>query len=368
MKKIKYLSAVLTIFTLIFVISVIFTAQAADNEYRYTCDYMYEVIQSSEEKQFYDDLKESCEIVDNSYERYDHIELVPIPRSMNDDRVLEIMMIFIYDNPQYFWLDVNYDFKGREPWRVKFYSNGYFTLNVLDYFRDGDVRQAAKIKVMSAAQEYIDGALRYSTQYERARYLYRRLLDEVEYQEGEWDQTIASVFLQKQTVCAGYSKAYAMLCNAVGIDALSTTSVSHAWNIIKLSDYWFIVDITNDNNSYKYFLLSDRSTAEEDSRMSASIHHIIDRNAYVRYYDSYPKCLYDYKEVESTMPAPEYILGDANNDGIVNVRDVAFIAKCLSKGNGSILPVQADCDRDGKITVRDAAALAFSLASGTELF
>lgn len=62
----------------------------------------------------------------------------------------------------------------------------------------------------------------------------------------------------------------------------------------------------------------------------------------------------------------DYIVGDANGDGKVNVRDSAFIASMLSKGGIDIgSNPAADFNLDGKVTVRDAAALARALAEGT---
>lgn len=360
MKTKKIFSAALAFFALIFIVSGSYCADAAENNYTYRSDYLYDMLETDTEKQFYDDLTASCEKVDKSYDRYNSIDRVKIPNTMDNERALEIMVMFINDNPNYFWLDINYTILTRvERLRLQ----RYMTINVIDYFKDGNVRQSAKVKVMKAAQEYIDGALKLKTQYERALYLHDKLVSEVEYKLGEWDQTTASVFLEKQSVCAGYSKAYAMLCNAVGIDAIVVTSSSHAWNIIKLSGYWFIVDVTNDYNSKKFFLVSDSSIAYIDKFLPQETQHSIDKNTYVHYYDSFPKCPYNYFDIASSLSEETHILGDANNDGNVNVRDVAYIAKYLSHRNVSIIFDQADYDRDGKITVRDAAALAKDLAA-----
>lgn len=56
------------------------------------------------------------------------------------------------------------------------------------------------------------------------------------------------------------------------------------------------------------------------------------------------------------------VSGDANGDGSVNVRDCAYIASALAKGNADILTEDADFNGDGKVNVRDAAALANNLA------
>ena len=57
------------------------------------------------------------------------------------------------------------------------------------------------------------------------------------------------------------------------------------------------------------------------------------------------------------------VLGDANSDGVKNVRDCAFIANALSKGVAERLPDTADYNKDGKKNVRDAAAISKDLAS-----
>ena len=58
-----------------------------------------------------------------------------------------------------------------------------------------------------------------------------------------------------------------------------------------------------------------------------------------------------------------WIMGDANEDGSVNVRDCVFIAGKLAKGRGSELPENADYNADGKTDIRDAADIAKYLAA-----
>ena len=68
---------------------------------------------------------------------------------------------------------------------------------------------------------------------------------------------------------------------------------------------------------------------------------------------------------ETTGPPeqpPEIILGDANGDGKLNVRDAAYIARMLSQGRAEELPPSADFNQDGKVNVRDAAAIAIYIA------
>jgi len=53
------------------------------------------------------------------------------------------------------------------------------------------------------------------------------------------------------------------------------------------------------------------------------------------------------------------IVGDANNDGEVNIRDAAYIASNLSRGRS--LSNEADFNGDGKVDIRDASAIVNSL-------
>ena len=56
------------------------------------------------------------------------------------------------------------------------------------------------------------------------------------------------------------------------------------------------------------------------------------------------------------------ILGDANGDGKLDVRDAAHIARLLAQRKADKLPKNADFNGDGKVDVRDAAAIAKFLA------
>lgn len=56
--------------------------------------------------------------------------------------------------------------------------------------------------------------------------------------------------------------------------------------------------------------------------------------------------------------------GDANQNGKTDVRDCAYIATTLAKGQGDTLPEEADYNLDGKRNVSDAANLARDAAKG----
>lgn len=59
---------------------------------------------------------------------------------------------------------------------------------------------------------------------------------------------------------------------------------------------------------------------------------------------------------ELLFPISNYFLGDLNNDGTVNIRDAAALARSLVSGLN--IPDHGDFNNDGKINIRDAAAIA----------
>ena len=55
--------------------------------------------------------------------------------------------------------------------------------------------------------------------------------------------------------------------------------------------------------------------------------------------------------------APDFILGDVNNDGYVNIADVSALIDYLLGGTEPINELGADVDEDGKISIADTSAL-----------
>jgi len=63
----------------------------------------------------------------------------------------------------------------------------------------------------------------------------------------------------------------------------------------------------------------------------------------------------DYDEIQIYTNT---VIGDADKDKEVNVRDCSFIAGRLAKGNFDELPISADFNKDRSVNIRDASAIA----------
>ncbi len=118
----------------------------------------------------------------------------------------------------------------------------------------------------------------------KLKMLYDWVVQNTEYGRVENDQDITSVFLNRVSVCSGYTKAFQLLCDKAGIDCTIVSGTtndneSHVWNMVRLGDYYYWVDVTwgdptfadftQQYTNYNYFLVSDLDFLNN---------HIIDKN------------------------------------------------------------------------------------------
>ena len=84
-------------------------------------------------------------------------------------------------------------------------------------------------------------------------------------------QTAFGALVQHMAICGGYSDAMAIALNRLGIQNYKVASDNHVWNVVKLGDYWYHLDLTWDdpvtsNGSdaiIDEFFMIDTSTLQE---------------------------------------------------------------------------------------------------------
>lgn len=82
--------------------------------------------------------------------------------------------------------------------------------------------------------------------------------------------TAYGTIIEGTSVCQGYTLAYNLLINKLGIDCreVISNSMVHSWNMVRLGDNWYHVDVTYDDPTnmemvnHAYFLLSDETIRE----------------------------------------------------------------------------------------------------------
>jgi len=147
--------------------------------------------------------------------------------------------------------------------------------------------------------------------------------------------TAYGALVNGSAVCQGYSLAYKLLlkCCGIGSIIIPSAEMGHAWNLVKLNDKWYHVDLTwddfDDGNivGHNYFLLSDDSMNENDHYGWSTSYPACDDTKYenleycylisnlkVKYFDGYMYYnAYKPVDIETLPPATTYyVIGGQN--------------------------------------------------------
>ena len=172
---------------------------------------------------------------------------------ISQEQLEKVMRVLMADHPEYFWTD------GTSSYTYQELPGGSIqNMEVQpEYQVAGQEARNLQNQIEAKADQWIQGAPQGDT-YERIKYVYETLIDQVEYQEDSpQNQNIRSVFLEGKTVCMGYSKAAQYLLNRMGIFCTLVTGTvtgekpsSHAWNLVKIKDQYYYMDVTWGNPGY----------------------------------------------------------------------------------------------------------------------
>ena len=270
--------------------------------------YCYEHL-SEQAKELYRNLLTSCLEVENSSNHYEITPLAKRPSAISDTELSDVVSIFMYDHPEFFWLGKSFGKRTKG-------TESYVYLTLYEQYYDGTARNNDRVQIMDMISYYLNTALEQPTDYQRAFYLSSRLRSDTTYNSNGNTQSMASVFLgTRQTVCAGYTKAFSYLCNAVGVNTISMVGVNHAWNLVQINDVWYYMVVTNefrfmsrngmlstkfarDNNSFTFKYLDDQYVRDESGNVK--LFGVYD-SRYYDYNDIFPDCNADYTGLSKQM-------------------------------------------------------------------
>lgn len=177
----------------------------------------------------------------------------------------------IGDHPEMFWLETGYS--------SKYLTNGQCVEIDLKYNGTADDLESAKQRFDAAAQNLITGAASLDSNYEKEKYVHDALASAVTYDlTADMNQSAYSALVNGKSVCAGYARAYQYLLQQLGIPCYYCTGYSggdHAWNIVKLEDGYYNVDVTWDDAAairYDYFNKTDADFASTHIRQNLSVY------------------------------------------------------------------------------------------------
>ena len=202
---------------------------------------------------------------------YDHVTLFENTieiESYQFDKVTvhKVVKSMLCDSPELFWISESY----------RFYTNESDIVVRIEFpAEDREIIERTRREINAVAESWIQHASFLPTDYEKIKFIYEEIIRNTDYVlESENNQDIRSVFLQKQSVCAGYARAFQYVMDQMGIYNLFVNGEIvngnlHAWNMVQLDEKYYWVDTTwgdpvfptgsiNDGTiSYNYLCIPD---------------------------------------------------------------------------------------------------------------
>lgn len=259
----------------------------------YATEYYYNKLEGAE-RTLYENLDELCyEYLVTGADADASGQMLGISYEGLDARTrAKVYYLFRYSNPQYYFLTSKfiYDAQGLlYPVLYPAFADGQQRQSETERFQatvDAVIAEISesedKLVREQRIHDWITDTAVYDAEYERLAGVGNNALWEYELSNG-YTQSCYSVFCKEgaATVCAGYAESFVLLCNALGIEAISVSSPSHQWNQVRMEGSWYQVDCTwddSDDNSHSYYYFN-RST-EQLAQMDGGSSHILES-----YYD-----------------------------------------------------------------------------------
>ena len=169
---------------------------------------------------------------------------------------------FEFDNPEIFYLDLSnlilyYERSTYGNYNI-YLKNSSGRNSLLPQFENEDDVDNAQYEideVVNGIKEELDSL---NSTYDKIIYIHDWLVENVKYDETlskPNKDTIYGVFVEREAVCGGYSKAFKYLLNMENINTIIIQGVgtaqgrteNHAWNYVQIDDNWYGVDCTWDD-------------------------------------------------------------------------------------------------------------------------
>ena len=173
-------------------------------------------------------------------------------RKLREKEMYQALNAYKNDHPEVFWLKNSFVYYDLDEVTYITYE---FTTTEKELIEE-------KQRFNSAIDSIFKDAPMYSSEYERELYANNYLIDNCVYdEEAAGDHTVIAhendaygAIVDGKAVCEGYSRAFQILCNRMGLDCVSIAGVAdevgHEWNCVKLDGEWYQVDVTwNDNDT-----------------------------------------------------------------------------------------------------------------------
>ncbi len=232
----------------------------------YTFDttvYPYYALLSSEEQAVYNQIYANA-IAYNT-------EIFTLVNELSESELSETINSVFNDHPELFWLNTSYKYGYNK-------SNAVVQVQ-LSFGISSDQLEAAKTQFNSVVDSISTAASAYSSDIEKELYIHDAICELATYDtNADLNQSAYSALVNGKTVCAGYSRAFQLICQETGLTCYYLTGTAsggdHAWNIISVDGDFYNVDLTWDDSIsesygssvYTYFNLTDADISDDHTR------------------------------------------------------------------------------------------------------
>jgi hypothetical protein len=116
--------------------------------------------------------------------------------------------------------------------------------------------RSAQTKIDQYTLSFLTGISKKAPDYDKVKYTYEYLINNTEYVlNSQENQNICSVMIFHQSVCLGYAKSMQYLLNELGVpctvvEGYAATGDPHAWNLVRINQAYYYVDVTWGDSSY----------------------------------------------------------------------------------------------------------------------
>ena len=213
--------------------------------------------------------------------------------NVNTNDIADVIDSVIYDHPELFWIDTSYTYL--------YTKDNVCRQIVLSYNNLVNDLDSNKAIFNDKINTILVGANKYSSLFEKEKYIHDYLINNISYNlDAQYNQTAYSALINGSTVCAGYSKAFQLLMNNLGIPTYYVVGVSkgenHAWNIISVNNSYYNVDVTWDDSSYNKYKYYNKSDSEFTSHVRDDLSLML------------PNCNSIYREARNIIPKKKEVV------------------------------------------------------------
>jgi len=253
----------------------------------------------------------------------------------------EVMEEVINETPSLFFVGRNYtkmvQSNTRQVIQLKLqYASGYMKNGAVN--REKIKRDRKKLN--KAANQAMTCVKRKMGKVEKAMLLHDYLVLNTSYSDKAGEGTRATAFgalVGHQANCQGYSLAYSLLLSKAGISSkcISSSSMRHMWNLVKVGSAWYHVDVTWDdpvnsrNNADQYGIVCHNNFLVSTAAIKKTGHHgipAVKANS-IKYDKKY------WREIRTAFwhRSDGFLYG--NPGGIYARKGLQAVAKCLQRGD-----------------------------------